>query len=89
MSLTAQHESCWQVTLPHLCAGVIVNQQQIIVRAAPILAWSVGKPLQALALWIRTKHAQGTLIRVLEKEDAPKRRSRAALVVQDRRPANP
>lgn len=52
----------WQATLPHLCAGVLVNRDGVIVRAAPILAWSLGKPLTTLASWIKPKG--GTLTQV-------------------------
>lgn len=39
-----------QVTLPHLSAGVTVENGRII-EAAPILAWSLGKSPQELAAW--------------------------------------
>jgi hypothetical protein len=43
-----------QVTLPHLCAGVIAKGDEII-RAAPILGWSVGKRPSELAAWVLSK----------------------------------
>jgi hypothetical protein len=32
----------YQITAKHFCAGVIVEEDKII-KAAPILAWSIGK----------------------------------------------
>lgn len=43
-------ESLWQVTAPHFCAGVIVGEDGIIKRAAPILRYVEGKRLQ----WLKT-----------------------------------
>ena len=35
-------ESLWRITAPHFCAGLVVRDGKV-VRAAPILAWAVGK----------------------------------------------
>ena len=52
-----------RVDLPHLCAGVVAKGEQII-RAAPILAWSIGKTPQELAAWVVGK---GGSIAVVER----------------------
>jgi hypothetical protein len=41
-----------RVEAPHLCAGVIVDRETaIVVYAAPILRWSVGKNIEHLVAW--------------------------------------
>jgi hypothetical protein len=52
-----------QVTLPHLCAGVI-SEKGRIVRAAPILKWALGKTPQELAHWVAEKRGR---IEVVER----------------------
>ena len=51
----------YQVDVGYFCAGVEV-QDNIIVRAAPILRWSCGKPLSALQSWVKTKKGTCALI---------------------------
>jgi len=51
-----------QVDLPHLCAGVVAKSQKI-VRAAPILAFSVGKTPQELATWVMGKGGTISVVR--------------------------
>ena len=45
----------WQVTTPHFCAGLIVNDR-VCVAAAPILGWAVGKPVEFLRNYFKGKH---------------------------------
>lgn len=33
----------YQVTTPHLCAGILVSPGGLVCRVAPILYWAVGK----------------------------------------------
>lgn len=51
----------YQITLPHLCAGIIA-QDGIITAAAPILRWSVGKPVRELAAWVKAKGGKGVRV---------------------------
>jgi hypothetical protein len=53
-----------QVTLPYACAGVILQGNRV-VRAAPILGWSVGKNVRDLVDWARRK---GGEVRILRRE---------------------
>ncbi len=46
-----------QVTLSYLCAGVVVENNRI-VRAAPMLAWSQGQPLRYLTVWVERRRGQ-------------------------------
>ena len=55
-----------RVTLPHLCAGVLVDGERI-VQAAPILRWSTGKQLTELAAWVLKK---GGTIEVVTRLDS-------------------
>jgi hypothetical protein len=55
-----------RVELPHLTAGVIADDG-IITTAAPILAWSLGKPTGVLAAWVLK---QGGRITVIERGEA-------------------
>ena len=51
----------YQVDVRYFCAGVEV-QDNIIIRAAPILRWACGKPLSALQSWVKTKRGTCILI---------------------------
>lgn len=41
--------------VPHFCCGVIVQEDNTIIDAAPILAWAVGKHFRQLRDWLRGK----------------------------------
>lgn len=44
----------YRVTLAYVCCGVSVRDG-LIVDAAPILKWAVGKSLQYFRNWVRLK----------------------------------
>ncbi len=44
----------YQVTAPHFCAGLIVDGEKV-VRAAPILGWTVGKSRDELRRYFARK----------------------------------
>jgi hypothetical protein len=44
----------YRVVVPHFVAGVIVREG-VVVEAAPILRWAVGKRLLALETWAKNK----------------------------------
>lgn len=50
-----------RVELPHLTAGVIADAG-IITTAAPILAWSLGKPTRILAAWVLKRGGRITVV---------------------------
>jgi len=33
----------YQITTTYFCAGVVVDQTDVVIEAAPILHWAVGK----------------------------------------------
>jgi hypothetical protein len=54
----------YRIDVPHFVAGVVVRDQ-VVVQAAPILAWTVGKRLGVLGRWVASKG--GTLVKVTPK----------------------
>lgn len=47
-----------RIEAPHFVAGVIVSGpagSRVVVKAAPILRWSMGKPARELARWCERK----------------------------------
>ncbi|MBA2708542.1 MAG: hypothetical protein H0U59_12130 [Gemmatimonadaceae bacterium] len=52
----------YRITTDYMCCGVVVDDG-IVIEAAPIMGWSVGKTLAAVSAWVVKK--QGT-IEVLE-----------------------
>jgi hypothetical protein len=54
-----------QVNLSYACAGVVVQGNRI-VRAAPILGWSVGKQVRDLVDWARMK---GGEVRIVSRRE--------------------
>lgn len=44
----------WQVTAPHFCAG-LETVSDVVTLAAPILAWTVGKPRAWLRVYFKNK----------------------------------
>jgi len=51
----------YQIDLPHMCAGIIINND-IIIEAAPILKWTIGKSLNDIQKWVHKKN--GTLNKI-------------------------
>jgi hypothetical protein len=51
------------VEASHFCAGIIFDKTQIVVRAAPILTWTLGKQAAFLATYF---HRKGWKVKVLE-----------------------
>lgn len=47
-----------RVELGSLTAGVVMNEQNVITRAAPSFRWSVGKDIQVLTSWVNKKKGQ-------------------------------
>lgn len=47
-----------RVSAPHYVAGMIVDPNDRILRAAPILGWSVGKSLFNVSKYLRSKGYQ-------------------------------
>jgi hypothetical protein len=48
-------ETLYLVDTGFACAGVIVNQSDIIIDTAPIYRWARGKPFETLKKWKKVK----------------------------------
>lgn len=58
-------ERLYRVTMPHFCAGLIARETEgawRVDRAAPILWWSVGKPIPGLMVWANRKGGSVQLV---------------------------
>lgn len=55
MAPRAETGTLIRVEAPHFVAGVVMNSMGHIVRTAPILAWSIGKPGATLLDYCRRK----------------------------------
>ncbi len=44
-----------QVTAPHYCAGIILDEDQYVVGAAPILSWTIGWKARKLIGYFKSK----------------------------------
>jgi hypothetical protein len=44
-----------QIESPYFCAGVITNYEGIVITAAPIIKWSIGKHFRCLNKYKITK----------------------------------
>jgi hypothetical protein len=49
----------WWIDLSDVCAGIFVNDEKIVVKAAPVFAWMHGKDLDSVQRWVGNK--QGTM----------------------------
>lgn len=49
----------FQVTTGYFCAGIVVKNGRV-VEAAPILRWSIGKPIGAVVAWAESKGGEVT-----------------------------
>jgi hypothetical protein len=58
----------YQVTAPHFCAGIIVADG-FIIKAAPILLWTRGRPFSSFADYCAKKSWRVFLIS--ESQDPP------------------
>lgn len=54
--LNVYHGDLWRVEMPYYVAGFIV-QNGSVIHAAPILKWTIGRPLQPLLRQLRAKGA--------------------------------
>jgi hypothetical protein len=61
MTRSDQMAAMHQITTSYMCAGVGVDAGRV-VWAAPILAWTVGKPLWVITAWAKRKGGAVTLI---------------------------
>jgi hypothetical protein len=52
--MKATASDLYQVDVGYFCAGVVVRMG-VVVEAAPILRWAVGKSLADLETWVRKK----------------------------------
>lgn len=43
------------VEAPHMCAGLFVGQDGTVTFAAPILAWSVGRPAAEVSAYFKRR----------------------------------
>lgn len=50
-------EKLFSVSTDYFTAGILVKNKRII-KAAPILKWSIGKTLSQLENWLRTKNGK-------------------------------
>ena len=57
----------YQITAPHFCAAV-VESNDLIFQAAPILSWSVGKPFSTLRDYAK---ARGWVVAAVEQRYTP------------------
>ena len=53
------HETLWQITAPHFCAGVVVVSN-VVTEAAPILKWTIGKPWREVREYAKSKGWHGS-----------------------------
>lgn len=43
----------YRIEMTYMCAGVITNEDGIIIRTAPILKWSFGKHINSVKKWCK------------------------------------
>lgn len=58
----------FQITLPYACAGIeteTLNPYAVVVRAAPIFQWMLGKPFYMIEQWVVRKY--GTIRMVMDE----------------------
>jgi hypothetical protein len=55
-------ETVLQVTAPHYCAGVVVDKDQYVIEAAPILGWTVGWHVRRLMNYFKRKNYQVVIV---------------------------
>lgn len=44
-----------RIEAPHFVAGIVINEDMRVIRAAPILAWALGKNFEAVANTLNRK----------------------------------
>lgn len=52
------HPCCIRIEARHFVAGAITDggSPRLVIRAAPTLAWAIGKPARDLCRWANGKH---------------------------------
>ena len=56
----------YQASTNYFCCGV-AESNGVVVRAAPILRWALGKPIEVIRVWLEKKG--GTLVRIEAGEE--------------------
>jgi len=51
----------WQIDVGYFCAG-LESQDGIVVRAAPILRWTIGKKTHIVRNWVNSKRGLMILV---------------------------
>ena len=46
----------WWIDLSYACAGIFVNDEGVVIQAAPIFGWMRGKRFAAVEKWVHDKH---------------------------------
>ncbi len=60
-----EKQTLYRVTLPHLCAGVLVANRRgvlTIVDAAPVIRWAMGQPLADFVRWVKSKEGKVEMV---------------------------
>jgi hypothetical protein len=56
----------YQVDISYFCCGVLVQEDHLVIEAAPIMGWAVGKTWEQVIKWVEKK--KGYRIITLVKE---------------------
>ena len=62
--------SLYRVTLPYAVCGLEVDAAGVVVRAAPLLHWAVGKRVAVVAGWVRRRGGACVKVEALEMSHA-------------------
>jgi hypothetical protein len=48
-------ETTYRITLHYACGGIIADQRDVVVVAAPIFKWMLGKTMSEVRKWLLSK----------------------------------
>jgi hypothetical protein len=48
-------QALYQITAPHMCAGLVTRDGVVTQAVAPILAWTIGKQISEVHRWCASK----------------------------------
>lgn len=51
-----------QITTPYMCAGLTTDANHRVVSSAPILAWTIGRSLKEVLLWVKKKGFKAVVV---------------------------
>jgi hypothetical protein len=78
----------WKIDVGYFCAGLL-SEDGIVIKAAPILKWTLGKNIEDVQKWVKSKRGLMILVPLVKVQgNGDNKASRSKAAEQSDRPQN-